>query len=150
VTQEQAEIIGFVADEIEKTQGSVTAKAFVEHARNPASPAHTLFDWNVKKAAEKHWEAVARQFLRSYQVVVVRSNKPPMVVRARVVVGKGSGYTKIEKVLDNRSLSERRREELRRDLISAAKRYAQYCELSGAQVKDLELRRLIKEIKDLF
>jgi hypothetical protein len=36
----------------------------IEEARNPQSPLHSQFDWDIEKAAFEHWRAQARQLIR--------------------------------------------------------------------------------------
>ena len=52
------------ADEIEARDGSVTPRAIVEDAKDPDSPFHAEFDWDVDRAAQAHWEDVARSLIR--------------------------------------------------------------------------------------
>lgn len=50
--------------------GRLTPEAVVEDARDPGSPLHELFEWNVDKAAMKHWMDRARTLIRSVEVVI--------------------------------------------------------------------------------
>ena len=60
--------------EIERIRGDrggrMTADAFWRAAKVRTSPCHKMFDWNVRRAAVKHWQDTARLILRS--VVVER------------------------------------------------------------------------------
>lgn len=57
-----ANIVGKEVEKIEREQGEVTARSFVEAARSEDSPLHNLLEWNDSKAAEKY---------RMYQASVI-------------------------------------------------------------------------------
>ena len=40
-------------------------------ARDPAHPLHDEFDWDVRRAAEKHWELTARELIREIRFQAV-------------------------------------------------------------------------------
>lgn len=49
-----AETVGKVLENIEKRDGLVTAKSFLDESRSPESPTHTMFEWDNQIAAEKY------------------------------------------------------------------------------------------------
>lgn len=49
--------------------GRLTANDVVEDAKNPESPLHDMFDWNVDRAAHQHWLRRAREIIVSIKVV---------------------------------------------------------------------------------
>src|SRR5262245_45008054 len=64
-----ADTIGAELARMEAT-GGLTAKRVVEEARPPDAPLHDLFEWDVVKAAQAHWENQARMVIRSVEVVM--------------------------------------------------------------------------------
>lgn len=50
--------------------GRLTAEAVVEAAKNPKSPLHNSFTWNVRQAAQKRWLDEARELIRSVKIEV--------------------------------------------------------------------------------
>lgn len=61
---------------IEKAGGGVlTPAAVVRDARNPDSPLHRHFTWNVKAAAAAHWLDQARALIVSVRVQVTTETK---------------------------------------------------------------------------
>lgn len=62
------EAIRAVLAEIEERDGQVTAQAVVAWAkRHKGHPLAKYFEWNQKKAAEKHWLETARRVIRIVQ-----------------------------------------------------------------------------------
>lgn len=51
-------------------EGKTTAAAILADAKNPTSPIHELYDWDVQKAAEAHWMDRTREIVRLVKVVV--------------------------------------------------------------------------------
>lgn len=64
-----ATIIGTRLLEIEARDGTITREAVVREAKKKSSSLHKFFEWDVKKAAEKHWLARAGYLIRSVEVV---------------------------------------------------------------------------------
>ena len=55
---------------LENANGRLTAPQVLADAKNKRSPLHTLFDWNVKSAAEKHWLWQAREIIGAVTIVI--------------------------------------------------------------------------------
>jgi len=51
-----------------EAQGKLTPDEVVTLAKDPASPLHEYFEWDVQKAAEEHWRNTARQIIRTFKV----------------------------------------------------------------------------------
>lgn len=49
--------------------GSVTPDILIEDARDPESPLHDQFEWDVNRAAMETWRETARRLIRSVRVV---------------------------------------------------------------------------------
>ena len=55
--------------------GRLTPDAVVADAKDPSSPLHPYFEWDVKKAAAAHWIEQARALISSVHVVVRTDTK---------------------------------------------------------------------------
>lgn len=84
---EQARI---VRAELERIAGNadligLTTDAVVEAAKDPTSPLHGYFTWNIQEAARKQWLVEARKLIQSVRYVIVsqETNEP---VRVRSVI----------------------------------------------------------------
>ena len=64
--------------------------AFIKEAKRKASPIHGLFNWDVKEAAESHWQAEAQRYLRS--VVLVRVS----VKTGKIISGPVRAFVPVE------------------------------------------------------
>jgi hypothetical protein len=70
MTGEQREAIRVRLGEIElENGGRLTPAAVVADAKNPDSPLHGCFTWDVEKAAQAYWIEQARALITSIQVV---------------------------------------------------------------------------------
>lgn len=52
-----------------------TPERILEIAKDPSSPIHGLYNWNIQEAAEEHWLAQTRTYVRSVVVRVVKSER---------------------------------------------------------------------------
>jgi hypothetical protein len=73
VTDRQAQIYG---EYLEQLGDTISPKQVVELAKSKNCPFHNYFDWNDKKAGNKHRLHQARMLINSIQVVVIIDNKP--------------------------------------------------------------------------
>lgn len=78
-----------VRQELERVAGNVdlvglTTDKIVEAARDPESPLHRHFTWNVKEAAEKQWRQEARRLIQSVRYVIITQTQAPVRVRSIV------------------------------------------------------------------
>lgn len=55
--------------------GRLTPRAVVVDAKDPSSPLHPYFEWDVTKAAEAHWLEQARTLITSVHVVFRTESK---------------------------------------------------------------------------
>ena len=124
---------------------------FVDYARSPSSPAHSLFNWDVRSAAKKYWESQAQYFLRSYEVVIERTSKGPQSFRAMVTVGDDEeGFIPIEAVIEDESLKDRYKRELLEDLNSFCRKYVRFCALADTPVLGPEGKDLVKKSREIL
>lgn len=71
MTKERQEQIRSRLREIEtNNQGRLTPDAVVSDAKDPNSPLHDEFDWDVEAAAHRHWIERARELITSVRVTV--------------------------------------------------------------------------------
>lgn len=54
--------------------GRLTPSAVVADAKDPSSPLHDLFNWDVVAAAEQHWLDRAREVIRSVRIAYTVEN----------------------------------------------------------------------------
>lgn len=94
-----------IAARLEKLQaannGILTPQAVVDDAKNPKSPLHGEFEWDVKKAAEAHWLDRAREIIRSVRVVITTEHKQVSVVgyvRDPYAESDQQGYVSVKKL----------------------------------------------------
>ncbi len=91
-----------------------------------------LFEWNLKKAARKHWVEQARYIIRSI-VVVMTDPQFDRPIRAFVQIEKddASYYTSIAHVMSKADMREQLLERVLKEMQEWAKRYADFKELAG-------------------
>jgi hypothetical protein len=56
--------------ELYRKAGIITPDMVIEDAKNPKSPLHDQFNWNVEEAAWSAWRETARRLIRQVRVVV--------------------------------------------------------------------------------
>jgi hypothetical protein len=61
--------------------GKLTPNQVVEDAQDPESPLHSLFQWDVDRAAHEHWLDTARAVIREVVVTVTTTRTVVDVVR---------------------------------------------------------------------
>jgi len=67
-----------------ESKGELTPELVVKEAKRPTSPLHGLFEWDLKKAAYRHWIEQARTIIRSLSVVVTEDTitaRVPLYIR---------------------------------------------------------------------
>ena len=64
----------------EYPEGRITPEEVVADARDPESPLHGCFTWDVANAAAKWLIHEARYLIRCYEVQIVRNDDAPLVV----------------------------------------------------------------------
>lgn len=61
--------------ELYKLHGTITPDIVIEDAKDPASPLHGEFQWDVEKAAMEAWRDTARRLIRSVRIVIQTESK---------------------------------------------------------------------------
>src|SRR5688572_23670971 len=83
---------------LQTAEGTITPEVVVEDAKNPDSPLHGLFDWNLETAAHKFWLDQARTLIKSVQVKITNETftvKVPMFLRDPNQPSKEQGYVSV-------------------------------------------------------
>lgn len=127
--------IGRMIDQLTVNGVPCSAERFVEEARNPRSPAHHLFEWDVQKAAQAHWEERARLIIRSCRVIY--EDGPAEVSHIgyfKVCTPQGDGYLPEAQVMTQA--------DLRQQVLQDALR-----QLAGLQERIRDIREL-QEVYD--
>lgn len=102
----------------DKAGGLLMAEAVLEAARNAASPLHKHFEWNDSVAGEAWRREQARSLVRSYELHIVEAEQETRVRYFTSVVNDGGrAYRRTEEVLQVADLREKRRLEIRRELV---------------------------------
>ena len=135
--------------QLHKKHGTLTPELVVADARQKTSPLHSLFQWDVKKAALEHWYDVARQLIRNVRVTVVneeRTVRAPYFVRdPRIASGK-QGYTSIDIV---RSDADMARDAVADECSRAAAAFQRALNVAAAVGIHDDIRALLQETLDL-
>lgn len=91
----------------------LTADKVVADAKRVDSPLHSLFDWNLKRAASAHWVERARELIR-YASMTIQTTVSPGVTRTMVVPAfvrdprvepSKQGYITITKARDDKEIA---------------------------------------------
>lgn len=103
LSDQDARRIGPELARIHDRDGELRPAAVVDVAKSPRSKLHRYFEWDVQKAAEKHWLATAGQIIRSIKIEVVTTrHAAPKQVRAFVKLDRSvRGYMPMTEVLKN-------------------------------------------------
>ena len=88
----KAEIVGGVFEEIERRDGQVTSKSFLDASRNEDSPTHSLFLWNDAEAAEKYRLSQSHRIISQLQVEIVVEEVPAEESEVQIEVEEANTY----------------------------------------------------------
>lgn len=134
-----------------KHRGKLTTRAVIEDAKNPKSPLHSCFTWDVKKAAMEYWQEQARNLIRSVRIEVRTSThliSAPCYVRDPEADTKTGGYTEVTALRPKRDVA---REALRYELdraITALERAQEIAEVLGLQPVITQTLNNLRGIQD--
>lgn len=67
----KAEVVGEVFSELEKRDGEVTSKSFLDASRDEDSPTHALFLWNDTEAAERYRLSQSHRVISQLQIEII-------------------------------------------------------------------------------
>jgi hypothetical protein len=140
-------------NEIYSKHGVITAKIVVAEARVPSSPLHESFEWDVKKAAQRHWEDVANSLIRRVPQYITSDYKKqmrvPCFVRNPMAKPVEQGYVPIDSI-ERHSASAQIviAEEIRR-IVGAAQRGAAVAFKVGYEELATEIEESLAHISGL-
>lgn len=104
------QLVGKTLDEIVAAkQHRAKAEDIVAAAVDPKSPIHAAFEWDDSECGKEHRLEQARILLRSYQVLIVREDKPDTYVRANLAIeaeddGRKSTYGGVVETLSDEEM----------------------------------------------
>lgn len=127
-----------------RSGGRLTPQAVVMDATDPKSPLHTHFEWDVDKAAQRHWLDQARTLIRSVEVVVRTDRiviRAPYFVRDPNAAAGEQGYLAITRVRKESDLA-------REVVVNEFSRAADSLRRAHAVARALEIEDDVKEILD--
>jgi hypothetical protein len=109
MSDQDAKRVGPELVRINDRYGDIKPEVVVDEAKSPRSKLHRYFEWDVRKAAEKHWLEQARHLIRSVKIqVTVSAYEEPKEVRAFIKIDRSAnGYKPIIEVFgseDHRKL----------------------------------------------
>lgn len=129
----------------ERLGESLTPEVVVKDARRPDSPLHELFNWDVEKAAEAHWNDVARSLIRNVRVRVIHEGRTltaPYFVRDPALPHHQQGYTSVIKL---RSDADMARDAVADECARAASAFRRAREVAAAVGVESDVRDLLDE-----
>ena len=131
----RAQILSKEFERIRKKFGLLTPRHIVQEAWNKHSPLHAEFDWNDRRAANKHRLARASELVRSVQIVIKAdpSDKPRRVrALVSVMTAKGREYIPMLKVLTDKGYREQMLVDAIRELEAFKRKYYELRDLVSA------------------
>lgn len=119
--------------EIVESKGGLWGPQFLIEASKPKnSPGHKLFEWDIQRAAEKHWLEQAQHHLRHLDIeIVYEGDKQPIRAVYPVIIEDESGkrvrsYASYDRVQRASDLTQQVVERAKAELRSWRNRYSLY------------------------
>jgi hypothetical protein len=101
VTEEMEERAQALYDQ----NGIITADLVIEDAKNPSSPFHKAFEWDVKKAALTCWRETAREIIRNVSYIKIENGQEVRTLRFLHISGQEQGYQHVAVIKSNRDVA---------------------------------------------
>jgi hypothetical protein len=123
--------------------GYLDPEIVYEAARDPKSPIHDLFEWDVAKAARAHWIQTAQMITVALRIVRPDGAEEPAYTTMRIRDGRTPGGKRAQcdtrRALSDPELARQVLDQALRELRMWRERYAQLKELAGllGQIDDL-------------
>lgn len=131
--------------------GRIDPVAVWRAARDPANPLHSEFEWDTKKAAEKHWTDTARRLIREIKFTVILEDRK-IVAPYYVADPRSPGrYSQTVRIATREDIAQRvLRDEVDRieSSIQRARALALSFELSSELEKMLAIATHIRQLID--
>lgn len=121
----------------------------VQDARQPDSPLHELFQWDVEEAALEHWMHTARRIIATVKVNITTETivlKAPAYVRDPRLHGREQGYLETIKIRTEHEIAKEVLAGEVQNVISALRRARN---LAAALDMESEIDRLMEEFLDM-
>lgn len=146
--KEKQDAIHAVLARLEK-RGRLTPDNTIEEARDPKSPLHGEFTWDLQSAAMMTWRSQARALISHFQISVVVHQKEYRIqefVETPGKAGKEQGYTAFTRIKDKKELA---REFFDRELGIAASYVAKTKDYAQVLGLDSRVEKVVDEIASL-
>ena len=121
----------------------------VQDARQPDSPLHELFEWDVEEAAQEHWMHTARRIIASVKVNITTETivlKAPAYVRDPRLHGREQGYLETIKLRTEHEIAKEVLAGEVQNVISALRRARN---VAAALDMESEIDHLMEEFLDM-
>ena len=132
-------------------EGRLNPDTVVREARDPQSPLHSYFTWDVETAALKMWREEARRLISSYEITITVNRREYRIQEFVEAPGKANekeqGYTSINRIRSNKELA---REFVDRELAIAGTyvgKTKDYAEVLGLRKQVEEVEAEIGELR---
>jgi len=121
----------------------------VQDARQPDSPLHQLFNWDIEQAAQEHWMNTARKIIATVKVNITTDTivlRAPAYVRDPRLHGKEQGYLETIKLRTEHEIAKEVLASEVQNVISALRRARN---VAAAVDMEFEIDRLMEEFLDM-
>lgn len=146
-----AQTVGDTLEQLERENGKVDKKSFLEASRPADSPTHALFEWDNDKAAEKYRLVQSGKYIADIKVTIIRKESEKKTLNVKVsdiYEGRGflnGGNSRTSGVSYNSAVAVLSDEEKQKNVLRHAKeelfifqrKYNKFEELSGV-MKEIE------------
>lgn len=132
-----------------ESKGRLTPDNVIEEARDPKSPLHGEFTWDLKAAAMMTWRSQARALISHFEISVVVHRKEYRIqefVEAPGKPGKEQGYVAFTRLKEKKELA---REFFDRELSLAASYVAKTRDYARVLGLEKRVEKVVKEITSL-
>lgn len=135
---------------IARTNGGILRPVdVVEDAKDPDSPLHELFNWDVEEAAFEHWIHTARTIIARVKINITTETivlKAPAYVRDPTLHGREQGYRETVSLRTDKDMAREVIAGEVQNVISALRRARN---VAAALEMETEIDRLMEEFLDM-
>lgn len=123
-------VTGKELERIRKKYNQLAPRHVVAEAEPETAPLHDCFEWDDAKAANSFREVVARNLIRSVQIVREQDQREPMYVHVRREKRDDNSYEPASVVVNSPDMFAVAIEELRDNMAAAAENITQLLQMS--------------------
>lgn len=130
-----------------RNSGRIRPDDVVADARDPSSPLHERFEWDVEKAAQAHWLDTARELIRAVRVTITTDTtivSSVAYVRDPTMESDEQGYVSVASLRDDQDLA---REAIVYEFARAAGALRRAREVAAALNMQKEVESLISRVE---